>query len=361
MTLTKLLTFGVCLSLGLNADAQEGLYPPNFSASDELFVQIPTTNVTICYQTIGRRTDPALLLIGGLGSSMMAFNPQLLSLLSPPQDPHYLIRFDLRDTGRSTAFPINEEGKPPQYLLQDMVNDIIGLIDHIGIPVHLAGFSMGGPLGFLTAAQRPDMVKSMFLMLTSPVGPVSNPDDNLPPIRPNGTELLAGIHAPLLDDSKEDWMKFLVESQLVFYTQPPWDVEVTQHREIAAVIYDRGITNGTLVSNANHGGAAMWEGRWPREAARDVKCPALVVSAELDQFYDPAHGRALAGDMAGGHFKLYEDSGHEVPRRIWGKVTGDMLETMARGDEWWMNRGDDSAQGPSGSSIVEERRQTIGL
>jgi pimeloyl-ACP methyl ester carboxylesterase len=318
--------------------AQEGLYPPNFEASEELFVQLPTTNISLCYQTIGNPKDPALLLIAGLGSSMMMFTPQLLSLLSPPEDPHYIVRFDLRDTGRSTAFPLNVDGAPPRYLLQNMADDIVGLIDHIGAPIHLAGFSMGGPLAFMTAAQRPHLVKSLFLALTSPVGFESSAADNLPPIRSIDPELLSNLHLPALASPKQDWIDFLVASQLLLYTQPPWEIEVSELRIIAELTYERGFTNGTLMSNANHIGAVTYGGRWPRELLRDIQCPALVVSAELDQTFDPAHGRALAADLPNGEFTLYRESGHEIPRRIWGDLSRDMLWTMTRGQRWWSGK-----------------------
>jgi len=122
--------------------AQEALYPPNFNASSELFAYLPATNVTLCYQTIGNPADPAVLLIAGAGTSMMMFSPQLIGLL----DSHYVIRFDLRDTGRSTAFPLAADAlASPPYLLQDLIADVVGLMDHLAIPLHIAGFSLGGP------------------------------------------------------------------------------------------------------------------------------------------------------------------------------------------------------------------------
>lgn len=195
------------------ARAQESLYPPNFNASAELFVHLPNTNVTLCYQTIGNPSGPAIFLIPGLASSMMAFSPQFIHLLSPPSDPHYIIRFDPRDTGRSTAFPLGNLTAPPPYLLADLIQDVVGLLDHLSRPIHLVGFSAGGPLAFEAAAQRPNQVKSLFLGLTSPVGLQPAPEDNLPPTQPISEELVAKLGPlPALTDPKETWVEYLLRN-----------------------------------------------------------------------------------------------------------------------------------------------------
>jgi len=330
----KLTALPFLLLLILGASAQPSLYPPNFNASDELFAHLPATNVTICYQTIGNPADPALLLVGGAGSSMMLFSPQLIHLLSPPSDPHYIIRFDARDTGRSTFFPpVNNTTSPPPYLLGDLIADLVGLMDHLAIPVHLAGFSSGGPIAFAAAAQRPDLTKSLFLGLTSPVGLEGH--DGLPPARPLSEDIATQLGAPPgLSDPEERWVDYLLRSQFLLYSQPPGEAEVQQQRVINEEIYRRGIVNGTLVSGANHIYAILHSGRWPREALRDIGCPALVMSAALDQTFDPVHGRTLAADLAQGEFTLYEDSAHELPQRIWGRLSEDMLHMMAEGESW---------------------------
>jgi len=323
----------------LSARAQPSLYPPNFNASDELFAYLPATNITICYQTIGNPADPALILVGGAASSMMLFSPQWIHLLSPPSDPHYIIRFDARDTGRSTSFPlVTNATSPPPYLLGDLIADLVGLMDHLAVPVHLAGFSSGGPIAFAAAAQRPHLAKSLFLGLTSPVGLEGY--DGLPPARPLNGDIAAQLGPPpVLSDPEERWVDYLLRSQFLLYSQPPDEVEAQQQRVINQEIYRRGIANGTLVSSTNHIYALLHSGRWPREALRDIACPALVMSATLDQTFDPVHGRTLAADLARGEFTLYEDSAHELPQRIWGRLSRDMLRVMAEGESWWTGMG----------------------
>jgi len=72
-----------------------------------------------------------------------------------------------------------------------------------------------------------------------------------------------------------------------------------------------------------------------------VECPALRMSAALGQTFDPVHGETLAADLGDkAEYVLYGDSGHELPQRIWGKLSEDMRRGMVRGDSWWAARAD---------------------
>lgn len=46
------------------------------------------------------------------------------------------------------------------YRLQFLVDDVVALIETVGTPVHLVGHDWGAIIGWATAAQRPDLVRS---------------------------------------------------------------------------------------------------------------------------------------------------------------------------------------------------------
>lgn len=74
----------------------------------------------------------------------------------------------------------------------------------------------------------------------------------------------------------------------------------------------------------------LHSGRWPREALRDIAYPAL------DQTLDVVHGETLVADLgAKAGFISYRDTGHKLPKRIWGKLSTDIIRTVARGESWW--------------------------
>src|SRR4051794_8779354 len=55
----------------------------------------------LCYETFGDRTDPALVLIMGLGTQMIAWREDFCEQLAARG--FFVVRFDNRDVGRSTT------------------------------------------------------------------------------------------------------------------------------------------------------------------------------------------------------------------------------------------------------------------
>src|SRR4051812_20940479 len=107
-------------------------------------------NVRLCYETFGDSSDPAMLLVMGLGTQMLAWREAFCDELAGRG--FFVIRYDNRDVGRSTHF---RETKPPTptqlltrrfkslaYTLDDMAEDGLGLLDKLGIErAHIVGAS----------------------------------------------------------------------------------------------------------------------------------------------------------------------------------------------------------------------------
>ena len=66
---------------------------------EELFAPV-APGVELCYQTFGDPDDEPLLLVMGLGGPMTWWDPALCRMLA--ERGFYVIRYDNRDTGRST-------------------------------------------------------------------------------------------------------------------------------------------------------------------------------------------------------------------------------------------------------------------
>ncbi len=128
-------------------------------------------DVDLAIETFGDRSDPAILLIAGAGSSMDVWEVPFCERLAC--GPRFVIRFDQRDTGESTT----DEPGQPSYRFTDLVRDLIGILDHAGVEAaHLVGLSMGGAVALLTALEHPARVASLTLMATS-TGPGSSLPD----------------------------------------------------------------------------------------------------------------------------------------------------------------------------------------
>jgi pimeloyl-ACP methyl ester carboxylesterase len=92
--------------------------------------------VELAYETFGEPSDPAVLMIMGLGSQMIFWPEELCEALAAgpgqrPQQRRFVIRFDNRDAGRSTVLApsapdlrlvLAGEAEAP-YLLEHMASD----------------------------------------------------------------------------------------------------------------------------------------------------------------------------------------------------------------------------------------------
>src|SRR5919106_5898261 len=135
----------------------------------------PANGIEIAYETIGDPSDPALLLVMGLGMQLIHWDRELCELLAARG--FRVIRFDNRDSGRSTKIdaPVPNLARAmaglrfdAPYLLDDMAADAFGLLDHLGIDAaHVAGVSMGGMIAQAMAIARPERVLSLTSIMST--------------------------------------------------------------------------------------------------------------------------------------------------------------------------------------------------
>ena len=97
---------------------------------------------------------PVLILLHGLTANANAFDALVKGL-----HPHYrVICPDLRGNGLSDKPAFN-------YTVQDHVEDVLGLISHLGDKkVYLGGHSFGGYLAFYIAANYPEVVDKLVIL-----------------------------------------------------------------------------------------------------------------------------------------------------------------------------------------------------
>ena len=109
----------------------------------------------IYYEVHGRSGsgDTLLLLPGLLG----AVSGQWREFVEPLAKSHRLLHVDLRGHGRS-------ENKAASLLPERMVQDLLGLMDHLsGDSVHIVGYNLGGYLGLMLHLFEPRRVRSLLM------------------------------------------------------------------------------------------------------------------------------------------------------------------------------------------------------
>ena len=145
---------------------------------EERFAPLPT-GVELCYQTFGDPSGEPLVLVMGLGGPMTWWDPVLVELLV--DEGFHVIRFDNRDSGLSSSVGAPEPplralllamtGIPVHraYSLYDMAEDVVALLDHLGIAAaHVAGVSMGGMIAQCMAITAPHRALSLTSISSTP-------------------------------------------------------------------------------------------------------------------------------------------------------------------------------------------------
>ncbi|MFF5081563.1 alpha/beta fold hydrolase [Actinoplanes sp. NPDC000266] len=270
---------------------------------------MPVDGIELCVETFGEPGDPALLLIAGAASSMDWWEDEFCRRLAA--GGRFVIRYDHRDTGRSTSFPA---GAPP-YSDVDLAHDALGVLDALGVhQAHLVGLSMGGLIAQRLAVERPHRVLSLVLMSTSP-GPG---DDDLP-LGATG------------EGGESDWTdrRSSVRSMVATARQlgGPFTAEDAHLRRLAERIFDR--TQDMTASQTNHyccsGGPAV------RHRLGEITVPTLILHGTLDKFLPGAHARALRAEIPGSRLVWLEGVGHEFPpAAVWTQVIDEIIDQAGR-------------------------------
>src|SRR5215204_4319863 len=120
----------------------------SFEGTSELLAErmIEVNGVELCTEPFGDPADPPILLVMGIGGSMLWWEEGFCRMLA--DGGRLVIRYDHRDTGRSVTC----EPGHPDYTGADLVADAFGVLDAYEIPAaHVAGVSAGGAFAQLFA------------------------------------------------------------------------------------------------------------------------------------------------------------------------------------------------------------------
>jgi pimeloyl-ACP methyl ester carboxylesterase len=258
--------------------------------------------VELCLESFGDPDRPTVLLVSGAAASMDWWDAALCRRIA--EGGRHVVRYDHRDTGRSTT------GTPghPSYDGWQLGRDCVGLIEALGHgPVHLVGISMGGGIGQTIALKQPGLLASLTLVATAAAGgvdwstlpgPSAEVDASFasPPPEPDWDDV----------DSYADWV---VATQAPFAGDLPVDDE--RLRSIAATVHARSLEpaaagNHWLVVGGDSGDDEPLD-------VHDIGTPTLVVHGSADPMFPLPHGQALAEAIPGASLLVVPAMGHEVP------------------------------------------------
>lgn len=286
-----------------------------------------SNGLEIAYEEIGPRGGRPLVLVMGLGVSLVFWEDEFCAMLA--ERGHRVVRFDNRDVGRSTkldalgipnvmeAMTALATGKSiaGPYLLSDMARDTIGLMDALGIErAHVVGASMGGMIAQTMAIEHPQRLRSMTSIMSSTGSP------SVPPGKPEAMALLvrppASDRAAYVDQAVEVW-------RVIGSPGFPFDEQRVRAR--AAAHFDRGY-HPPGIARQLVGVVASGD----RTAAlRKVSTPSLVIHGVDDPLVPVEGGKATAAAIPGARLLLIEGMGHDMPREAWPRIVDAISELTA--------------------------------
>jgi pimeloyl-ACP methyl ester carboxylesterase len=269
------------------------------------------------YDTFGSPTDPALLLVMGLGGQMIAWEDALCRRLA--DTGRYVVRYDNRDVGLSTRFDDADvdigaviasalAGGPlpsAPYTLSDMAADAVGLLDALQIErAHIVGASMGGMIVQTMAIEHPDRVLTMTsIMSTTGEQGVGQP-------APEAIQML--MTPPPTD--RAEYIEGSVRASKVIGS-PRYNDEA-RIRAHAAEAFDRAFypdgTNRQLAAVAASGSRA--------DGLRRLQVPTLVIHGRADRLIQLSGGERTAELVPGANLLVMQDMGHDLPEPLWPLV-----------------------------------------
>jgi pimeloyl-ACP methyl ester carboxylesterase len=286
---------------------RDGLVSPTVDDMSPQTITLPD-GVHLCLETFGDPAHPAVVLAHGASASMLWWEAELCQRLA--EAGRFVVRYDQRDTGRSTTYPVGEPG----YAQTDLAHDVLAIMDHLGIgQAHLVGCSMAGGIVLLLGVDHADRFRTLTFMDTT----TGDPDLPAPTVEfPDRPEDLS---------TRDAQVAFVLEQVRAYDGVSPYYDDDAARRIIEADV-DRStnlvaaLTNPFLIefSGPRRGGFA------------DVTQPTLVLHGELDPALPLPHGEAVARAVPGARLVVFEGQGHDLLRHHWDTFVDAVVEHTAR-------------------------------
>ena len=261
-------------------------------------------DVELCVETCGDRANPAIMLVAGAAASMLWWDAVLCEQIAARG--RFAVRYDHRDTGRSTCYPPGQ----PAYSFTELTLDVLGIQDALGIERgHVVCQSMFGGLGLLLGVDHPDRVASLTFVSSSTGA------DDLPP--PAGDLAMPG--EPEASDTAAV-VEYVVAGARAYAGGSPYFDEAAIRALVERDVARATSYAATLVDHY----AIEFDGP-ARGGFGEIAAPTLVVHGDHDPLLPLPHGEALRDAIPGAQLLVLKGAGHDLPRPVWDDFMSALL------------------------------------
>ncbi len=273
----------------------------------------------------GKTSDPAIVLIPGANASAFMWPDELVQLFV--DRGFSVIRYDPRDTGKSTKvdFSVNP------YSVETLAEDVVAVLDGLGLKrAHVVGLSQGGTLVQVLLLEHPKRLLTTTITMTAAldvdfVGNIGRAYqgekqfEGLPVPSLNVLQQLEKRATPTSSEEEElrrrfeEWLALTGSKAKTDEAEfRKWELRVIRHA-------------GTWRQPTNHAFATPVATSRGVELKK-VQVPTLVIQAGQDPLNPPPHGKHLAGLIPTATLVEIEEMGHSLPSSIHNQFVELILE-----------------------------------
>ena len=246
---------------------------------------VSVRGVDFAYRELGPATGVPVIFLHHLAAVLDNWDPRVVDGIAAQ---HRVIAFDNRGVGASG-------GSTPDTI-EAMAHDAVAFIRALGFEkVDLLGFSMGGMIAQLIAADEPQLVRKVILAGTGPAG-----GEGITKVtRLSHFDTLRGLLT--LQDPK----------QFLFFTRTPAGRRAG--KEFLARLKERTQNRDKRISLRSYGAQLKAIHRWGQQSPADLSAihqPVLVANGETDRMVPTSNSRDLAQRLPNADLVIYPDAGH---------------------------------------------------
>lgn len=243
---------------------------------------VRANGIGLFYEETGAPDAPAIVLIMGWGGDHTAWALQAPAFAAE----HRVIALDNRGAGQS-------EVPDGPYTIPGMAEDVIGLMDALGIPrAHICGASMGGMIAQELTLRHPDRVRTLQLHCTTPG------------IDAYGRFLIDTLIAVKARGDREEYTRAVM----------PWILcrkTMVERPDFIRFWIDRALAYPYPISLEGLSRQAQGiDGHDTVSRLGEIRVPTLITTGTEDILVPPSSSRDLHARIPGSSLHAIEDAGH---------------------------------------------------
>ena len=275
------------------------------SYQDAPTLTVSAGGVDFAYRELGPRTGVPVVFLHHLAAVLDNWDPRVVDGIAAT---HRVITFDNRGVGAST-------GSTPNTI-QAMAKDAVTFIRALGLDrVDLLGFSMGGMVAQVIAADEPELVRKLIIAGTGPAGG-------------EGIENVTKLSHL---DTIRGLLTFQDPKQFLFFTRTPNGRRAG--REFLARLKERTQNRDKAISLKAYFTQLKAIHQWGLAQPSDLSAihqPVLVANGDNDRMVPTKNTVDLANRLPDSELVIYPDAGHGGIFQHHTQFVDKALEFLAR-------------------------------